>query len=409
MHYKWCILTLLIFCTAKKVESVINLSTNQLSSYFTKFSVPPGEAAKCTFTAKLRSNISNLVNVDFLLYDDVVDYQKITEMDNCSQKLSLVSYFEKRTIPFNKWSAPAEIKIKPRQSATTYFIEVSDCELRKISKIYPSIDVQGVCVNGENNQYSYEDMNNLSIYTVLFLGVFALLIYNIRLLINEIKKGHEYLLILLFTIIVAVYSCSLGSKVLHFRYYYQDGEGSPFFELLSIILEIAAQLGMVILLICIAWGWMFLFKQVGDLDIYIPIFSLVLMAHILTGALTYINHDDYNKFHEYQGVQGMILVVIRIALYIAFIVGYRDTYNKIIQQKRKATFYKYGVYSSAFILALPILVIVSGFFSNYHRQKIVVVGGNLMQAASIYFCQKLFVTKGDFYEASQLSKSDLPK
>jgi len=79
----------------------------------------------------------------------------------------------------------------------------------------------------------------------------------------------------------------------------------------------------------VAWGWMFAYKKLGDLDLYVPIFMFIGIAHMLVGALTYVNHDDYDKFYDYQGVQGLIIVILRICLYIAFVIGYMDTLKKI--------------------------------------------------------------------------------
>lgn len=74
-------------------------------------------------------------------------------------------------------------------------------------------------------------------------------------------------------------------------------------------------------------------------------------------GLSYIDYDQYNKFHDYGGIQGFVLIIFRMILYSIFLFGCYDTLKttnknqtKFIKNLRAST--------SLYLLAFPILWIV---------------------------------------------------
>jgi hypothetical protein len=400
----------IITASFKKVDNYVYFSPSAITSYLTKYSVPQETLAKCEIKAKFQQgDKQGNATITISAYDDLIDYEKINEITNCKDRDKYSLKTEKLKLVGNDvWSVLAEIRFFPKNKDSAYFIDISDCDKETIGKGYPTIFAQVHCYLLDGNEFSFEERGTLIWNLGLMIIMIALLAYNIKAIISESKKDHEYVLALLFTIVIGIYLLSLACKCIHLLKYSSDGYGIAFFDVLSIVFEMAAQLWTVLLLISIAWGWMFLYKKTGDLELYIPLFALALMAHIMTGALTYVNHDDYYKFHNYQGVQGIILVVIRIGLYVVFLVGYRDTYNKTKKPQHQTFLKKYFVFSTVYILGFPILVIGSSLWSTFYRQKFVEIGNIVVQTIALYFCENLFLTKGEFYTYSQMSKSELP-
>jgi hypothetical protein len=58
-----------------------------------------------------------------------------------------------------------------------------------------------------------------------------------------------------------------------------------------------------------------------DLDITVPIAIFVLVIHTLIGGLIFLDNEEHHKWHDYQGVQGVLLCVFRIIMFGAFIYG----------------------------------------------------------------------------------------
>lgn len=77
----------------------------------------------------------------------------------------------------------------------------------------------------------------------------------------------------------------------------------------------------------LAWGWTITKSSLGveDLDITIPIATFVLVIHVIIGALIFLDNEEHHKWHDYQGVQGVLLCVFRIVMFVAFIIGINQT------------------------------------------------------------------------------------
>ena len=82
------------------------------------------------------------------------------------------------------------------------------------------------------------------------------------------------------------------SIVHHYKYSY-DGLGFPYLEYVTVSFEMISESIMTVLCFLLADGWMtywikfdFLKKQ----EIYAPLFTIILLVHLLMGALTFIDY-----------------------------------------------------------------------------------------------------------------------
>ena len=75
------------------------------------------------------------------------------------------------------------------------------------------------------------------------------------------------------------------------------------------------------MLISLASGWKLRFQEVDmddSVEIYLPITLLVLVVQVLLAALTFVDVDASHKYHDYAGVQGWCLVVLKTILFVYF-------------------------------------------------------------------------------------------
>ena len=93
-----------------------------------------------------------------------------------------------------------------------------------------------------------------------------------------------------------------------------------------------------------------------DLDITIPIACFVVVLHTIIGGLIYLDNEEHHKYHDYQGIQGIMLCLFRICLFIGFMFGIVQT-KREIKEKRKQSFMNFLAFSgSLYFLALPVFV-----------------------------------------------------
>jgi hypothetical protein len=140
--------------------------------------------------------------------------------------------------------------------------------------------------------------------------------------IKEFKKENSLenpLFPLVFGIVFDV--VSLFFQTLHLFILAFDGEGLFVLHVFSRIFKIIAHVIIVWLLLMISYGWTIKYKSIDEKDIYIILMLFTLMIHIMITALTFVDDDEYHKYHDFSGVQGIILVVLRFIIFFAFLYG----------------------------------------------------------------------------------------
>ena len=79
----------------------------------------------------------------------------------------------------------------------------------------------------------------------------------------------------------------------------------------------------------IAFGWTLTFYKLSENDNYQMIILLNILVHLVVAILTLIDDGEHHKYHDYQGVQGFLLVMIRVGFFIMIIIKTRDTKEKM--------------------------------------------------------------------------------
>jgi hypothetical protein len=150
------------------------------------------------------------------------------------------------------------------------------------------------------------------------------------------------------------------------------------FDVLSIIFQMLSQISLVFLFILISWGYTITYDDFGeDIDIYIPVGVMITVVHAMIAGLTYINNDAEDKFHDYQGIQGLIIILLRIGLFIYFLFGIRST-AKAARQKAKPFLRFFTITATIYMLALPIMFMIGLVLAPYLRHRMIVFGHTIL-------------------------------
>ena len=105
--------------------------------------------------------------------------------------------------------------------------------------------------------------------------------------------------------------------------------------------------------------------DMDDIDIAVPIGLFVLVIHALIGGLIFVDNDEHHKFHDYQGAQGILLIIFRILLFAAFSYGYCSTKAEI-KDPKKLSFLKMIFWTgNIYFLVLPLSIIICEFLNPY--------------------------------------------
>ena len=105
----------------------------------------------------------------------------------------------------------------------------------------------------------------------------------------------------------------LQSNILFSR----SGEEYIVLDIFATIFSMVNECTMILLLMMMANGWMTKWTKYefdDGIEIWAPLFLLVVMVHICFGALSFIDGDAYHKYHDFQGWAGFGLLISKFVL-----------------------------------------------------------------------------------------------
>mmetsp|Transcript_17692 Transcript_17692/g.29915 ORF Transcript_17692/g.29915 Transcript_17692/m.29915 type:complete len:113 (+) Transcript_17692:823-1161(+) len=103
-------------------------------------------------------------------------------------------------------------------------------------------------------------------------------------------------------------------------------------DVFSTVIDMLSECTMTLLLLMLANGWMtqyIKFDFDDSLEVYAPLFMLVLMVHVMFGALTFLDQDAYHKYHDFHGWVGICYIVIKLILVGIFGYFYTNAMEKM--------------------------------------------------------------------------------
>ena len=173
-------------------------------------------------------------------------------------------------------------------------------------------------------------------------------------------------------ILIALYLqlSSVFMKFLHLWFYSSNGYGMVGFDILSLICQMLAEFSMACLLMLFAYGWTLSFQEIdwdSNLEIYIPVGSIMIALHLVLAAMTYIDFDAYHKYHDFAGVQGIVLLLLRLILFVYYIYCFQS--NKKGIPKRSQDIYRAFLFMGCtYFLIVPCCVLASYLLPAFNRQ-----------------------------------------
>ena len=196
---------------------------------------------------------------------------------------------------------------------------------------------------------------------------------------------------------------SLLLKKIHFHFYAIDGRGLVPLHVTAMIFEVASYFFIVILLILIACGWTLIYLVFTEMEIYMTISTFILLYHGIIAGLTQVTANSYWKFDDYDGIQGLLLAVGRLLLFLYFIYCLRDT-KKTHHLNIRNFLTLFGTFSGLYILAFPILWVVSRVLPFTIRHKIMVFGNLGIQLCAFCVLLNMFKQSSTYNKVAQRYK-----
>ena len=113
--------------------------------------------------------------------------------------------------------------------------------------------------------------------------------------------------------------------------------------------------------------------------------------------------EDFNNFHDFEHLPGVLLLAIRLGLAALFLWALRRS-RRVEKQREVLEFlFSLAVFGSAWFLCLPLLVLVALVLPPYHRHQVVAGGSVVVQALTLICLSALFREGSQYYKMSSLA------
>lgn len=237
-----------------------------------------------------------------------------------------------------------EGELRARAGPEMYYVAVMDCDddlhLLLGDNKHGRIQVSTHISDG-HSEFSYEKQGIL-VTDALLVAVYAtIMIVNLGSWRKYRERHalwntpHIYCLAAMACQLIST-SLDLTSNILFSR----SGDEYLILDVLTSMTAMAGECTMILLLMMIANGWMTVwldFDQDDAIEIYVPLFMLVILVHLVFGCLSFIDRNAYHKYHDFQGYVGVGLIIAKLLLVVVFYYFYHYNHQKV--SKTQLEFY----------------------------------------------------------------------
>jgi hypothetical protein len=176
-----------------------------------------------------------------------------------------------------------------------------------------------------NNHFSLEDQGQLTLDACLALVCLCLITFfwrdRTKFMANfeNLYTPHAFCLLAMLLQLLGILS-----NLLHNLKYSQDGHGYLFFDVIRTVFEMSSECVMTLLILMLANGWFTRYEKFdwedASSEVYAPLFIFNLFFHIFIGCFTFIEKDEYHKYHDFHGWVGGLIIICKLLLLIAFLI-----------------------------------------------------------------------------------------
>lgn len=266
------------------------------------------------------NNPGDQFKVDVIFYDDDL-WEKALSTGDCTSKRQMRKMRSEILVNGSgEWSEVQNQFTLANDGTKMWYIAVADCEGFTHGRYpaMPKIEFQ-IEMKNAGSHFSEEENGSVTMGFIMNILILALFGKTIRDFYKDFKTEHTWENPLLFLLvgILGDYG-SYFFNLVHNLVFMYDGEGFFIFKIFEDLSYMSAQVIIIWLLLMIGYGWTIKYKTVDEKDIYIIILLFVLMIHLMIVALVYVDNDEYHKYHNFSGIQGFIIVLLRLVMLAAY-------------------------------------------------------------------------------------------
>lgn len=223
--------------------------------------------------------------------------------------------------PDGSWTQWKESTIRMVRRPQVWYLMLADCEGNTHNRYpdLPKIEVEVQAFN-DGSHFSQEESYMFGINIFMLASTFLLLGGSLYKYIGEVRADEPFETPLgLLVMAVLAELCMVGFDSLNTLLIYFDGQGLWFLKILTLIWRMGAEFLLVGLFLLIAGGWTLTYRNIFERESYVIVGFGTFALNGMASFMSYLDYGEYHKFHDYSGWPGLVLIVIRLSLYGAFL------------------------------------------------------------------------------------------
>jgi len=268
-------------------------------------------------------------------------------------------------------------------------------------------------LNDGNSHFSSDESAMLWFMSLVFLVMNIVSFFIGRRLQYHFKRRkpyfHPVIVVLAFALVLQYPSLLL--RVLHLLVYSYDGVGTPMLYFLGRFLQEVSKTVLLILMSVISQGWTISNDELPStnaLGVLAAIATAFEFISLLVESWYHESHDSYSTAKE--GILGCTFIALQLLFFAFFLKGAKKCIKLVEEQqltKRRAFFLAFTFCCSIWLLAEPLLVLLTPLFATHQRYQIALCGSTLIQMIALGLLSRLFLWRSLYFEVSSMSASDL--
>ena len=136
---------------------------------------------------------------------------------------------------------------------------------------------------------------------------------------------------------------------------------------------------------------------------------VVLLAHIIIVALTFVDVDASHKYHDFAGLQGWCLVGVKTILFLYFLWCNCESKNTAKKRKDQLAYLEsLLIIGAAYLLAVPATILTTFLFEPYERQYMYTLLSQLVIFGASLAMFRMLSFKNSSYRKANLDETGLP-
>ena len=111
-------------------------------------------------------------------------------------------------------------------------------------------------------------------------------------------------------------------KLFHLWCYSYNGKGYVAIDVGANVMQGVSEVVIALLLIFLASGWKLTFEDIEfdeNIEMYVPFSFLTLLVQIILTVLVIVDMDASHKYHDFAGILGWCLVILKTSLFAFFV------------------------------------------------------------------------------------------